>query len=349
MNKFYYLLLPAACISLQAQTADFKKNYEEGNMKYKAKTYSTAIVAYDKAIALVQADADAAMKSKTALTADKQYIAEAYARRGSCYYHTGNYTAMRADADKAVLLDPSNADAKALLAYNQYKSGDKKAACSTLRAQISKGSEIAKKEFEDCFCWSEGVALAKEGTTQANLKRYDAALVKLNEAIAILPDSGSIYAERAKVYLETKEAEKAQQDINMAIAKKTSNYKVYFLRAKVFMEQNKLDSAYEDLNQCLNLKKDYVDGYQLRAEVAERQDLWSAAIFDYNQLIKMRPDYGMNYYKVAQIKHNHQDDLLGACDFYKAAAARGVEEAKEMAANCADPRYMKKNLKKAAK
>jgi tetratricopeptide (TPR) repeat protein len=235
------------------------------------------------------------------------------------------------------------------MAYTKYKAGDKKFGCSSAREQMNKGSEIASKVFEDCFCWSEGITLYKEGMTQANLKRYDSALVKLNKALVILPDSGSIYAERAKVYLAKNETEKAFADIKTAIDKKTTNYKVYYLRAQINLKMDSLDDAFEDLNKCLDLKKDYEDGYKLRAEVDEKQEKWNNAIFDYNQLIKMRPDFGMNYYKIALIKHNNLNDLLGACDMFTAAANRGVEEAKEMAANCANPKYMKKNLQKADK
>jgi tetratricopeptide (TPR) repeat protein len=340
------LLLTANC---NAQTADFTKNYEDGNIKYKMKSYSLAITFYDKAIALVQADADNAVKSKTVLSDDKKYITDVYARRAACYYNTGNYSAMKTDAERILVLDPKNADALALMAYTRHKAGDKRGGCSIAREQVNKGSEIAKKVFEDCFCWSEGVALYKEGMTQANLKRYDTALVKLNKALVILPDSGSIYAERAKVYLEKNETEKALADIKTAIDKKTTNYKVYYLRAQINLKMDSLEGAFNDLNTCLNLKKDYEDGYKLRAEVDEKQEKWNNAIFDYKQLINLRPDYGMNYYKIALIKHNNLNDLLGACEMFTAAANRGVEEAKEMATNCANPKYMKKNLQKADK
>ncbi len=349
MKKTFFVLAIFLLVKIQAQTADFKKNYEDGNTKLKAKSFSTAIVAYDKAIALIQDDADNAIALKKYISADNKYISDVYAKRATCYYNTGNYSAMKVDVEKVMALDSANVDAPALLAYQKYKAGDKKATCTNMRKQITRGSEIAKKVFEDCFCWSEGMALYKDGMTSANLKRYEPALVKLNEALAILPDSGSIYAERAKVYVETNQADKAVADLHIAIAKKTTNYKVYFLRAKAYLKEEKLDSAFEDLNQCLNLKKDYYDAYLLRAEVAEKQEKWNNAIFDYNQLIKLRPEFGMNYYKAALVKHNGLDDLLGACEMYTAAANRGVEEAKVMAANCADIRYMKKNLKKAGK
>jgi tetratricopeptide (TPR) repeat protein len=346
MKKLLFIIALFSIVKISAQsTCSNNKDFEDGNTKFKGKSYSLAIQSYDKAIALIEADA----KNPNSTYDIKKCMVDVYSRRATCYYNTGNYTAMKADADKILTLDTGNADALALLAYLKHKAGNKKEACTSARKQVTKGSEIAKKVFEDCFCWSEGMTLYKDGMTQANLKRYEPALVKLNEALAILPDSGAIYAERAKVYLETNETAKAVADIKTAIAKKTKNYKVYYLRAQAFIKADKLDSAFEDLNECLNLKKDYYDGYLLRAEIDEKQEKWNNAIFDYNQLIRMRPDFGMNYYKIALIKHNGMNDLLGACDMYNAAAARGVEEAKEMATNCANPRYMKKNLAKAPK
>ena len=342
---FVIALFSIATINAQNTTCSNNRDFEDGNTKFKGKSYSLAIQLYDKAITQIEADA-----KKPNLNYDiKICMIDAYSRRATCYYNTGNYSAMKNDAEKVLTLDTANANALALLAYFKYKAGNKKEACTITRAQIIKGSEVGKKVFEDCFCWSEGIKLYKEGTTESNLKRYDAALIKLNEALSILPDSGSIYAERAKVYLEKNEGEKALEDLHTAIAKKTSNYKVYYLRAQAYIKANQLDSAFEDLNQCLNLKKDYYDGYLLRAELDEKQEKWNNAVFDYNQLIKMRPDFGMNYYKLALVKHNGLNDLLGACDMYTAAANRGVEEAKEMASNCATPKYMRKNLEKATK
>ena len=193
MKNSLFIIALFVLVKTNAQTAEFKKAYDEGNMKLKIKSYTPAIQSYDKAIALVQTDADNAFKSKTILTDDKKYIADAYAKRSSCYYYTGNYNAMKTDAEKTLALDPKNPDAVSLLAYMQYKAGTKKKACISEREQINKGSETAKKIFEDCSCAKEGIAIYKEGVTQANLKRYDTALVRLNEALVILPDSGSIY------------------------------------------------------------------------------------------------------------------------------------------------------------
>lgn len=305
--------------SLVAQSPEFKKLFEEGNMYMKAKSYTKAIPPYDKAIRLIENDATKAIAAKTINPANK-WMAEIYGRRGMCYYFTGSTGGMKADAETALALDTANADAKSLIGYSIFKSGDKKKGCKGIRKGVNGGSEGGAKIFEDCFCWSDGVALAKEADSKANVQKWDEAIAFANEAIDIMPDSGYVYASRARGYLGKGEKEKALLDMNTAIAKKCSTPKVYYLRAQVYLKAGKPDSAFLDLNKCIELKKDNYDAILLRAQVNEELQQWNAAVYDYNLLTKMRPDYGMNFYKLALVKHNHQDDLLGACDCYKAAA-----------------------------
>ncbi len=343
------ILLVAALftgLTASAQTPAFKKSFEDANAKYKAKSYSLAIPSYDKAIKEIEDDANAALELKKASTPEMKTWAEAYSKRSMCNYFTGSTYAMNSDADMALKLDTGNADAKAVKAYNLYKGGgsDKKKACKQIRRAILQGSEGGEKIFEECFCWSEGFNLAKDADSKASLQKYDEAIKMASEAIEIIPDSGNAYAARARGYLGKGEADKALADMNLAIAKKASSYKVYFTRAQVYLKAGKADSAFLDLNKCIELKKDNYDAILLRAEVNEELQQWNAAVFDYNMLIKMRPDFGRNYYKMALVKHLKQDDLLGACDYYKAAAARGVEEAVEMSTNCGTPKYMKAHL-----
>jgi len=343
MKHTYLVLASVLTVSLSAQSPEAKKNFESGNAKMLASDYNGAIPYLDKSVELVENEAKSALKAKT----QNKALSEIYSKRAICYYYTQSLSALRSDAETALPLDSTNGDAKSVMGAGMYKTGEKRTACAAIRKGILMGSTAGNKMFDDCFCWSEGVNLAKEGENEVYGKRYDAALKLLDQAIAIIPDSGYVYASRAKVYMEKNMPEKALADMNTAVYKKASTHKVYFLRAQIFMKAGKADSAFLDLNKCIELKKDYYDAILLRAEASEELGQWNAAVYDYGLLIKLRPDYGMNYYKCALVKHNKQEDLLSACDYYKAAAARGVEEAKEMATNCATPKYMKKNLHKA--
>lgn len=339
---FASTLLAVVSVNAQSSSPEFRKAVEDGNKQYNNKKYSAAVPFYDKAIELVENEAFETAKSRK----QNKALGEVYSRRAVCYYSSSSTSAMKSDADMALALDSTNADAKAVAGYAIYKSGDKRKGCAGMRKGIIANAEFANKMFDDCFCWSEGVNLAKEGDSEIYGKRYDAAIKMLDQAISIIPDSGYIYAIRAKAYLGKNESAKALTDMNSAVYKKASSYKVYFLRAQAFVKAGKPDSAFLDLNKCIDMKKDYYDAIMLRAEVNEELQQWNAAVYDYGLLCKLRPDFGMNYYKLALVKHNKMDDLLGACDYYKAAAARGVEEAKQMDTNCNTPKYMKQHLKK---
>jgi tetratricopeptide (TPR) repeat protein len=342
MKNIFLALALLLIVNANAQSPEFKKNLDAGNTKFASKDYNGAIPFYDKAITLIENDANAAVKAKT----QNKMLSEVFSKRGACYYFTGSLSALKNDAEMAMALDSTNGEAKAVLGYSQYKSGEKRKGCASVRKGIVMGAETGNKIFDDCFCWGEGVNVAKEGENEIYGKRYDAAIKFLDQAIAIIPDSGYIYAIRAKAYLEKNQPEKALADMNTAVYKKASSFKVYYLRAQTFVKAGKPDSAFLDLNKCIDLKKDYYDAILLRAEVNEQLQQWNAAIYDYGLLIKLRPDFGPNYYKIALVKHNHLEDLLGACDYYKGAAVRGVEEAKEMAENCGKPKYMKQHLHK---
>lgn len=349
MRNIFIFSFSILTLGASAQSKEFLKLMESGNSKYSVKNYTAALADYDKAIGLISADVDKFVSAKKALPDDKRYMLEPYVKRANCFYFKGNSALMRSDLEKIGVMDPENRDAQLLKGYNKYKSGDKIGGCAEMQAVVQKGAELGKKIIEDCFCWSEAVNLTKEGVSLVNLKKYDEAIAKFNTAISITPDSGSVYGERAKAYMGKGMNEEALKDLNTAVSKNTGSYRVYYLRGQAFMKNNKADSAFMDLSKCLELKKDFFDGYMLRAEAAEQMEKYNAAVFDYDQCIRLRPEFGLSYYKSALVKHNHLEDLLGACDMYKAAADRGVEEAKSMAANCASPKYMKQHLHKSKK
>ena len=148
MKHIYSAIALFLLVNVNAQTPAFKSNFEDGNMKYKVKSYSLAILAYDKAIAAIP-DADAFVGDKTPLTPERKSAAEAFAKRGASYFQTGNTSSMKEDAYKALSIDPANFDAKALLAAVTHKAGNKIDACKEIRKQIINGSEVANKIFEE--------------------------------------------------------------------------------------------------------------------------------------------------------------------------------------------------------
>lgn len=351
MKKIYFLgfsLLFIANIA-KAQTPEFKKAMESGNQKYKIKSYNLAIMDYDAAIKSVSADVDKLIASKTTVPADKKYILEAYEKRANCAFYTKNYPKMNGDVDKLLALDSSNTNAKALKSLDKYKTGKKAEGCTGMKSEALKGNEIAAQAYKECFCNNEGIILAKEGTSLNSLKKYDEALVKLDQALLIIPDSGFVHGEKGKALIGKENYPDALKSLNTAVSLSKKDYKTYYSRAQVYLKLNQLDSAMEDMNLCLKLKPTFYEGYLLRADIAEKKELWSAAIFDLKNCIKMKPLDNRLDYRVAVILHTKQDDLFEACPYYKSAKEKGSENAVEMATNCDNIKYMKDHLKNSKK
>jgi len=351
MKKIYLLssfvlLISSASI---AQTPDFKKAVENGNLKLKTKSYSLAIMDYDAAIKIVSPEVDKLIASKTPIPADKKYMIEPYEKRAICSYYTKNITVMRADLEKIFILDSSNVNAKGLKAFDKFQQGKKSEGCIGMKTEALKGSEVAGQAHKDCFCNNEAIVLAKEAMTSNNMKKYDEALTKLDQALKILPDSGYIHGEKGKSLVGKGDYEGALKSLNTAVNLSKKDYKSYYSRALVYQKLNQLDSAMNDLNECIKLKSTFYEAYLLRADIAEQKEMWNSVIFDLKNCIKMKPTDGKLDYRVAVILDKQDEDLIDACTYYKSANAKGFEDAAEMATNCDNIKYMKSHEKNAKK
>lgn len=351
MKKIYLFSSFVLLISSfsNAQTAEFKKAMENGNQKYKVKSYNLAMMDYDAAIKIISSETEKLITSKTALSPEKKYLLEPFEKRANCAFYLKNTVLMTSDIEKVLILDSSNTNAKALKAYNLNKSGKKTEGCVKMKIEEKKGSEVAGIAFKECFCNNDGITLAKEAVTDNNMKKYDDAIKKLDQALLILPDSGYIHGEKGKSLVGKGDYEGALKSLNTAVSLSKRDYKTYYSRALVYQKLNQLDSAMNDLNECTKLKATFYEAYLLRADLAEQKEMWSSAICDLKNCIKMKPTDGKLDFRVAEILYKHDDDLIDACTYYKSSNAKGYEEAAEMATNCDNIKYMKSHEKNAQK
>lgn len=349
MRRFYFLYSAMVLTgAVMAQSKEYTTAMNNGNAKYKIKSYNLAILDYDAAIKAIP-ESEKMIISKTQLPPEQKYIIEPYERRANCYYYAGNMDKMKQDVDRVLAMDSSNVDAKALMAAALYKSGKKAEGCVGMITQAKKGSEVASRAYKDCFCVNEGTKVGKEAITANGLKKYDEALDKSNKAIALMPDSGYVHAEKGIALFGLGKNDEALKSLSTAIHLSKKNYKAYYNRAQLYLKINNLDSAQEDMNMCMKLNPTFYDGYYLRAKICEDQQQWSSAIFDLKQCIRLHPTDGKLDLRIAEIYHNKLDDLYEACPFYRSASEKGNEAAAEMAGNCNNKKYMKANLKNAKK
>ncbi len=349
MKKIILLFLFCSSAFFAQNMADFKKNMDNGNAKFKIKSYALAIGDYDAAINIISTEVDKYLKANKPLPADKQFLVEPYMKRATCFYLTNKSHLMQTDLAKVAVLDSSNTESRTMKAYDRWKSGDKLGGCIDLKKQSKAGSEMANKIFEDCFCWSEGMSKAKDAASQSNVKKYDEALENINLAIGVLPDSGFVYAEKGKALYGKEKFDEALVELNTAIKLTKKSYKAYYYRALIYNKVSKTDSAFDDLSHCLNLNQKFYDAYYLRATLCQEQGKWSSAIYDLKECIRLEPHKASLDYEIAMIIMDKQEDMLDACEYFNTAMRKGHEESKDYVLKCNDPKYMKKHLHKIQK
>lgn len=349
--KKTYLFISGCVLSLalNAQSPEFKKTMDAGDAKFKVKSYSLAVTDYSSAIKLIEKEYDKLLADKKPIPTDKKYMAAAYEKRAICYYFSNNVASMKMDVDKVYALDTANITAKALIAYDLYKAGKKVDGCIMMKQQAIKGSEVAGKEYKDCFCVNEGLMLVKEVKSANNLKKFDDALPLAERLVMLMPDSGIAYSEKGTALLGNGKTEEALKEFHKAISLSKNNYLAYYHRAEIYEKLNKLDSAEEDMNMCMKLKPTWYEGYLYRAHICEELQLWASAIYDLKNCVKLHPSDGKLDFRIAELIHLKQDDLYDACPYYKSAFGKAYEEAEEMSKNCDNPKYMKTHLKNAPK
>ncbi len=340
-----HFLLPITflfTVNCFAQSPALVKLMESANAKFKIKSYKLALTDYEAAIKLVQPDVDKLTATKSQITSANAYLLEPYVKKANCDFYLSNTPALQKDYETIIKLDSANAEAKAIKGYLTHKDGKKAEGCAAMKAN-SANSLIAKKGFEDCFCWSEGVNEAKAAKSANMLKKFDEALTHINNAIAIMPDSAYVYAERANTFNGKGNTKAAISDLTKAITMKPNNYKFWHQRGMIFFNLNKHDSAFADLSKCIELNQTIFDAYYTRAIVCEKLQQWNSAIYDYKHAVTLNQEKkGELYFALATIYKEQLENIPEACTYYTASFQAGYEEAAEMSKMCADPKFKKK-------
>jgi tetratricopeptide (TPR) repeat protein len=101
-----------------------------------------------------------------------------------------------------------------------------------------------------------------DGDAAYKTGHYDVAITKYTEAIEKNPKNGNAYTDRALVYKEKKEYDKAIADFNEALRLKPEAF-IYYDRGVIYREMGAEDKAIADFTKALKLN---IPNAQLRAE-----------------------------------------------------------------------------------
>lgn len=236
------------------------------------------------------------------------------------------------DFSTAIKFDPQYGDAYSKRGDTYLKKGNSLEACKDFKKGMENKSEEAKNKYDENFCWEKGIAYFKDGKTQLNLKKYNEALVLLNQSLQIYSDS-AVYACRSKVYLGLSNADSAMLDITKAMELAPNNSGYYHVRGTMNFAAGDNQAAFDDFSKCIALNPS-AGAYYNRALVSEALAQQNSAMFDYNQVIRLQPENGMAYYKRGLLKETVLNDRNGACEDFFKAVELGCEEAQASTSTC---------------
>jgi tetratricopeptide (TPR) repeat protein len=363
MSKRYFFLLAVfaglnLCVSAQtAQTTPGKKTVvysgpsAAGDAKRDNGDFKGAIDAYTIEINKIDAEAQRISKLKAdyekmsefdKMNQNQDEVKKNYSDWSKLYYGRAvsnialvNKPAAKPDLDMAISLDNNNADAYYQRALVVNSKDNRDNACMDMSRAAALGSEKAKVAYDDNFCWNAAQQHFKEGASDVTMRKYDEAIVALNEAISICPDSGNYYAKRGQAYLGLKKNTQAVEDFTKATELSPTNPEGFYQLGLYYFNQDNFDDAFDFFTKAITRDPKNYDAYVYRAQCCERSNKQTSAIYDYGQAISLRPGDPEAYYRRALLEREMKETGKACKDFAKASQL-GNEDAKEFLKECTE-------------
>ncbi len=111
--------------------------------------------------------------------------------------------------------------------------------------------------------------------------------------------SATAYENRALLYKEKKNTEKALEYYSEAIKINVEYHEAYSNRGNIYFDQNRNEEAMADYNKCLEINPDYNVALDNRGALYARLNQFDKALEDLNRAISIKPDYEMPYFNRA--------------------------------------------------
>ncbi len=145
-----------------------------------------------------------------------------------------------------------------------------------------------------------GYAFAWIAAISQYYQEYGRAITALDQAIKYIPKKDKayrawVYSNKADVYQELDEHDKALESISLAIAADPTEKSCYDKRAQFLFEQEKYVQADMDYRKMIELDPGDVMGYMGLGRNQKMQKNYDAAIEQFNYVIKLSSDYSSGY------------------------------------------------------
>ena len=333
-----------------------------GDKKLKANDFAGAMADYDAYIKLNESDALAFVKKREQYSKMTTYeialadngrvlepmveCAQAYFGKAMCEKGLGNKAEALKDIELTINLNWLMGEAyyeRALLKYTKEQKDDQ---CIDLRMGADLGCEKSKIAYEDNFCWNNSLNHYKEGVTKYNIHNYDAAIVDLDIALKLNPDSATTYVKRGQCYYGLAKYDLAIADFNLAIKKDANKAEAHYGLGLAYEAKDEHQKAFDAFSKAISSNSAYYEAFLNRAQTCENMSQFASAIYDYSSAIRLKPTNAELYFKRGVLKRDNLKNDIEACEDFGKASDLGYSDADELAKNCRNPYYKKPKEKK---
>jgi len=139
------------------------------------------------------------------------------------------------------------------------------------------------------------------------LEEYDKALEEYTRCIEIDPEYVSPYNRRANLYYELEEYDKALEDYARCIEIDPKFLKAYFNRANLYQNLEEYDKALKEYARCIEIDPKDLIAYNRRAFLYEELEEYDKALEEYARCIEIDPKDLIAYFNRANLYQNLEE------------------------------------------
>ncbi|MDD5115473.1 MAG: tetratricopeptide repeat protein, partial [Candidatus Omnitrophica bacterium] len=208
--------------------------------------------------------------------------ADAYYNRGNVYHEKGEIEKAVSDYSKAIELNPVYIRAY----YNRavfYQGRD-----NLVQAIFDYNKVISIDPRQADAYYNRGRAYYTRGDLKQSVSDF-------SKAIEINPDYLSAYYNRGKAYYDKEELDPAISDFSRVIETDPRQADAYYNRGNAYYDKGELNLAVSDFSKAIELNPKYAESYNNRGIAYHKKGELDQAISDYSKAIELNPKYAESY------------------------------------------------------
>jgi tetratricopeptide (TPR) repeat protein len=187
----------------------------------------------------------------------------------------------------------------------------------------------ARAAYRQALAHNPANAMARYKLAATDEKDRKSGPQRLEEYSRLIEENPSFepaYYQRALLYIESGQPERALRDFTAALQLDDSDYRVWYNRAHTKAQLDDAAGAIADYTRAISLNRDFAKSYAGRAGAFVKIEEYEAAIPDYEMAIALQPDNGMYLYNLAATYLNLKDRQR-ACHYLSLSHAQGFDAA----------------------